>query len=105
MSDTPYENLDVGYFEFPIPNTEEFQTVRFLNKEGVARLWAKIGDKFFRVPSGGASGQALVKKENGTIGWGDVAADIPEIPNASETQYGLVKFISDEEFKSYMGIN
>lgn len=102
MSDTPYENLDVGYFEFPIPNTEEFQTVRFLNKEGIARLWAKIGDKFFRVPSGGTTGQALVKNENGTVSWGDVASDVP---NASTTQYGIVKFISDEDFKTYMGIS
>ena len=78
MSDTPYENLDIGYYEFPLPNTEEFQTVRFLNKEGLARLWNKVGDKFIRVPEGGVSGQALVKTDAG-FAWGDVAADIPDI--------------------------
>lgn len=70
MSDTPYENIDIGYYEFPLPNTEEFQTVRFLNKEGLARLWGKVGDKFMRPPTGGTVGQAIVKTENG-YAWGD----------------------------------
>ena len=80
MSDTPYENLDIGYYEFPLPNTEEFQTVRFLNKEGLARLWNKVGDKFMRPPTGGTVGQAIVKTETG-IAWGDVSSDSQEIPD------------------------
>ena len=80
MSDTPYENLDIGYYEFPLPNTEEFQTVRFLNKEGLARLWNKVGDKFMRPPTGGTVGQAIVKTETG-IAWGDVSSDPQEIPD------------------------
>lgn len=70
MSDTPYENLDIGYYEFPLPNTEEFQTVRFLNKEGLARLWNKVGDKFMRPPTGGTVGQAIIKTDTG-YSWGD----------------------------------
>ena len=78
MSDTPYENLDIGYYEFPLPTTEEFQTVRFLNKEGLARLWDKVGDKFMRPPTGGTVGQAIVKTENG-YSWGDVATELPDV--------------------------
>lgn len=78
MSDTPYENLDIGYYEFPLPNTEEFQTVRFLGKEGLARLWDKVGDKFIRIPSGGTTGQALVKTDTG-YSWGDVATELPDV--------------------------
>ena len=78
MADTPYENLDIGYYEFPLPNTEEFQTVRFMNKEGLARLWNKVGDKFIRIPDGGTPGQALVKTETG-YSWGDVATELPDV--------------------------
>lgn len=78
MSDTPYENLDIGYYEFPLPNTAEFQTVRFLNKAGLARLWNKVGDKFIRIPSGGTPGQALIKTETG-YSWGDVATELPDV--------------------------
>lgn len=78
MSDTPYENLDIGYYEVPLPNTEEVQTVRFFNKEGLARLWDKVGDKFIRIPSGGTPGQALVKTDTG-YAWGDVATELPEV--------------------------
>ena len=78
MSDTPYENLDIGYYEFPLPNTEEFQTARFLNKGGLARLWDKVGDKFIRIPSGGITGQALVKTDTG-YSWGNVATELPDV--------------------------
>lgn len=125
--ETPFDDLDIGYVEWPMPTTEEFTVIRFLTKEGVARLWAKIGDKFFRIPyggepgqalfktqtgyswqdvltgnfieepSGGTVGQALVKTETG-VGWSDVETDIPE---ASDTEYGTVRFATDEEFDSY----
>ena len=128
--ETPYENLDIGYVEWPMPTTEEFTVIRILTKEGVARLWAKIGDKFFKIPyggepgqvlsktetgyswvnqlegdfieepSGGVVGQALIKTESG-VGWGDVETDIPE---ASETEYGTVKLASLEDFYEYVGI-
>ena len=78
MADTPYEKLDTAYFEMPIPNSESYEVIRILNKEGFNRLWIKIGDKFVRIPSGGSVGQALVKTDNG-ISWGDVAADIPDV--------------------------
>ena len=31
--------------------------------------------------------------------------DSKDIPHASDTQYGLVKCASDEDFKAYMGIS
>lgn len=98
--ETPYENLDVGYIEFPMPTTEEITAIRFLNKIGVARLWNKIKDKFVKIPSGGTTGQALVKTET-SIEWGDVATDIPE---ATEEVYGTVIFASDTDFDEYMGL-
>lgn len=76
--ETPYENLDVGYFEWPLTTTEELQTIRFLNKAGLARLWNKVGDKFIRIPSGGTTGQALVKTDTG-YSWGDVATELPDV--------------------------
>ena len=79
MAEEPYDDLDIGYVEWPMPTTEEFEVVRFLNKQGVARLWQKIKDKFVKTPSGGEVGQALVKTESG-YGWGDVATEAPEIP-------------------------
>ena len=78
MAEDPYENLDIGYFEMPLPNTEEFTVVRFLNKTGLARFWSRIKDKFVKIPHGGTTGQALVKTETG-IEWGDVAADLPDV--------------------------
>lgn len=78
MAEDPYENLDIGYFEMPLPNTEEFTVVRFLNKTGLARFWSRIKDKFVKIPQGGTTGQALVKTETG-IEWGDVAADLPDV--------------------------
>lgn len=112
MEDSPYENLDIGYYEFPLPTTEEHQTVRFLNKIGLARLWQKMADKFLRIPTGGTTGQALVKTESGTIAWGDVAADIPEIIPVENGGTGcttidgirtmLFNFPTDEELDEYM---
>lgn len=78
MAEDPYENLDIGYFEMPLPNTEEFTVVRFLNKTGLIRFWSRIKDKFVKIPQGGTTGQALVKTETG-IEWGDVAADLPDV--------------------------
>ena len=130
MAEEPYDDLDIGYIEYPMPNTEEFTVIRFLNKTGVARLWQKIKDKFVKIPTGGTTGQALIKTEGGIV-WGDVSngdyIETPEggspgdallktesgvewgeivqdIPIASETQYGTVKFASDSDFDAYMGI-
>ena len=112
MSDTPYENLDIGYYEFPLPNTEEFQTVRFLNKEGLARLWNKVGDKFIRIPSGGTVGQALVKTDTG-YSWGDVATELPDVIPVANGGTGcttveavrtwLFNFPSESEIDEYFG--
>lgn len=79
MAEDPYENLDIGYFEMPLPNTEEFTVIRFLNKTGLARFWSRIKDKFVKIPQGGTTGQALVKTETG-IEWGDVASETPSLP-------------------------
>lgn len=124
--ETPFDDLDIGYFEMPIPNTEEFQAVRFLNKAGVAKLWEIINSKFMRpitngqegqvltyvgnglyawedassFPEGGTVGQALIKTEDG-VSWGDVATDIPQ---ATAEIYGSVRFATDEEFNSFMGL-
>lgn len=128
--ETPYENLDIGYVEWPMPTTERIMSIRFLNKTGLARLWQKINDKFFKIPyggesgqvlsktdtgyswvdqlegdfieepSGGVVGQALIKTESG-VGWGDVETDIPE---ASDTVQGTVQFVSDKDFDEYMGL-
>lgn len=102
--ESPYENLDIGYVEWPMPTTEEVTAIRFLNKIGVARLWNKIKDKFVKIPSGGTIGQALVKTETG-IEWGDVATEVPEIPQASDTVYGIVRFATEEEFNSFLNIS
>lgn len=104
MAEEPYDNLDIGYVEWPMPTTEEFTTVRFLDKTGVAQLWQKIKDKFVKMPSGGTTGQALVKTETG-IQWGDVSLDATDIPHASDTEYGTVIFASDDDFDSYMKID
>lgn len=80
MAEDSYENLDIGYFEMPLPNTEEFTVIRFLTKTGVARLWNKIKDTFVKIPSGGTTGQALIKTETG-IEWDNVSSDSQEIPD------------------------
>ena len=112
MSDTPYENLDIGYYEFPLPNTEEFQTVRFLNKEGLSRLWNKVGDKFIRIPSGGTTGQALVKTDTG-YSWGDVATELPDVIPVTQGGTGctsveavrtwLFNFPTEDQIDEYFG--
>lgn len=128
--ESPYEGLDVGYVEWPMPTTQELSVIRFLDKTGLANLWTKINDKFFKIPYGGTAGQVLIKTDTGYswgdqlegnfieepsggnigqaliktesgIGWGDVETDIPQ---ASDTVYGTVKFISDEDFNKYMGL-
>ena len=78
MADAPYEKLDTAYFEMPIPNSETFQLIRFLNKEDLVLLWGKIGDKFLRIPDGGTTGQALVKTDSG-YSWGNVASELPNV--------------------------
>lgn len=132
MAEEPYDNLDIGYVEWPMPTTEEFTYIRFLSKDGLARLWTKIKDKFMKIPVGGTTGQVLCKTDTG-FGWKDISegnfivspeggtagqalfktdtgyewADIPEpeeVPQASSTQYGTVRFASEAEFNSYMGI-
>lgn len=112
MSDTPYENLDIGYYEFPLPTTEEFQTVRFLNKEGLARLWNKVGDKFMRPPTGGTVGQAIVKTESG-YSWGDVATELPDVIPVTQGGTGctsveavrtwLFNFPTEDQVDEYFG--
>ena len=124
--ESPYEKLDLSYFEMPVPNTEEVTAVRFLSKQGLADLWSKISEKFIRpvsggtegqvltykgtglyswddvssFPEGGTTGQALIKTDDG-VAWGDVATDIPE---ATSEVYGTVRFATDEEFNSFMGL-
>lgn len=79
MAEDPYENLDIGYFEMPLPNTEEFTVVRFLNKTGLARFWSRCKDKFLGRPkNSGSAGQALLWDGDGTK-WGDVATDLPDV--------------------------
>lgn len=85
MAEDPYEDLDIGYFEMPLPNTTEFTVIRFLNKTGLAQLWQKIKDKFVRIPSGGTTGQALVKTDTG-IEWGDVASGSTDFPTLPEME-------------------
>lgn len=119
MAEDPYENLDIGYFEMPLPNTEEFTVIRFLTKTGVARLWDKIKNKFVKIPSGGITGQALIKGENGIV-WGnslpsggvagqyltktDDGSAWKTLDNASSTMYGITIFKSNEDFCSFFNI-
>lgn len=49
------------------------------------------------LPDGGAAGQFLRKTSDG-IEWADVQ-------QASETDYGTVRFVSDAEFDAYMGVS
>lgn len=111
MAEDSYENLDIGYFEMPLPNTAEFTVVRFLNKTGLARFWSRIKDKFVKIPSGGSTGQALVKTETG-IEWGDVAADLPDVLPVEKGGTGcttidgirtmLFNFPTEEEVEEYL---
>ena len=111
MAEEPYDDLDIGYDEWPMPTTETFEVVRFLGKNGVARLWSRIKDKFIKIPSGGVNGQALIKTEDG-CGWGDVTADIPEIIPVEKGGTGcttidgirtlLFNFPTDEELEEFL---
>ena len=101
--ETPFDDLDIGYFEMPIPNTEEYTVIRFLDKTGVSRLWQKIKDKFIRPTGEGSSGQFLTYNAPGVYYWSSV--DIPETPQASDTQYGIVRFATDAEFNSFMNFD
>ena len=123
MAEEPYDDLDIGYVEWPMPTTEEFEVVRFLNKQGVAQLWQKINDNFVKTPSGGEVGQALVKTEYG-YGWGNVATEAPEIPTLPDMEgvlpvekggtgcttidgirTMLFNFPTDEELEEYLSNN
>lgn len=114
MSDTPYENLDIGYYEFPLPTTEEFQTVRFLNKEGLARLWGKVNDKFLRPVSGGEAGQVLTKTEGG-YAWQDANLDLPDVIPVEQGGTGctsveavrtwLFNFPTEDQIDEYFGFD
>lgn len=84
--ETPFDDLDIGYFEFPLPTTQELTVVRFLDKTGVARLWAKIQDKFFKIPSGGEAGQFLSKTETG-YSWEDASTVQEEISKETASTY------------------
>ena len=110
MAEEPYDNLDIGYVEWPMPTTEEFTVIRFLSKIGVAQLWQKIKDKFVKIPSGGTTGQALVKTDTG-IEWGDVATMEGVLPvekggTGCTTVDGmrtmLFNFPTDEELEEYL---
>ena len=113
MAEEPYDDLDIGYVEWPMPTTEEFTVIRFLDKIGVAQLWQRIKDKFVKVPTGGMTGQALVKTETG-IAWGDVAADMPDVLPVDKGGTGcttvdgirtmLFNFPTDEELFSDLGL-
>ena len=54
-------------------------------------------DALLGIPAGGTTGQILVKTASG-YEWQDM-------PQASPTQYGVVKTVSDEDFKAYMSIS
>lgn len=112
MADTPYEKLDTAYFEMPIPNTEEFQVIRLLNKQGLARLWSRCKDKFLGRPkNSGSAGQALLWDGDGTK-WGDVATDLPDVIPIKQGGTGcttidgirtmLFNFPTDEEVEEYL---
>lgn len=112
MSDAPYENLDVGYYEFPLPTTEELQTVRFLNKAGLEQLWNKINEKFMRPVSGGETGQVLTKIDGG-YAWKDANLDIPDVIPVEQGGTGctsvtairtlLFNFPTEDQIDEYFG--
>ena len=112
IEESPYENLDIGYYEFSLPDTAEFQTVRFLNKEGLAKLWNKVGDKFMRPPTGGTVGQAIVKTDTG-YSWGDVATELPDVIPVEQGGTGvtsieamrtmLFNFPTEDQIDEYFG--
>lgn len=108
--ETPFDDLDIGYFEFPLPTTQELTVVRFLDKTGVARLWAKIQDKFFKIPTGGENGQALIKGTGGTT-WGNLSDILGTIPiskggTGATTIEGMrttiFDFTDENEFLTYI---
>lgn len=90
----------ISFFKIPYGG----EPGQVLSKTETGYSWKDVltGD-FVESPPGGTVGQALIKTEDG-VAWGDVVVDIPETPIASDTVYGTVKFISDEDFDEYMGL-
>lgn len=112
--ESPYEKLDLSYFEMPVPNTEEVTAVRFLSKQGLADLWSKISEKFIRPVSGGTEGQVLTYKGTGLYDWDDVATELPDVIPVEKGGTGcttidgirtmLFNFPTSEELFSDLGL-
>lgn len=79
--------------------------LNYMDRVGLQALWNKITDKLsskLDAPANGENGQVLTKTDAG-IEWGNVPE--PDVPKATETVYGIVKFASDSDFDDYMGIS
>ena len=93
MAEEPYDDLDIGYVEWPMPTTEELTVVRFLDKQGVLNLWTRIGDKFLRIPKDAEEHQILTYRNNGVV-WADAPSGIPsdgvvgQVLTKTESGYG-----------------
>ena len=93
MAEEPYDDLDIGYVEWPMPTTEELTVVRFLDKQGVFNLWTRIGDKFLRIPKDAEEHQILTYRNNGVV-WADAPSGIPsdgvvgQVLTKTESGYG-----------------
>ena len=93
MAEEPYDDLDIGYVEWPMPTTEELTVVRFLDKQGVFNLWTRIGDKFLRIPEDAEEHQILTYRNNGVV-WADAPSGIPsdgvvgQVLTKTESGYG-----------------
>lgn len=113
MAEEPYDDLDIGYVEWPMPTTEEITVIRFLNKNGLVRLWQKMKDKFVQIPYGGKEGQALIKTSTG-YGWSDLSG-LPEVLPVEQGGTGcttiegirtmLFNFPTDQEVREYYQAN
>lgn len=93
MAEEPYDDLDIGYVEWPMPTTEELTVARFLDKQGVLNLWTRIGDKFLRIPKDAEEHQILTYRNNGVV-WADAPSGIPsdgvvgQVLTKTESGYG-----------------
>ena len=66
MAEEPYDDLDIGYVEWPMPTTEEFTVIRFLDKIGVAQLWQRVKrlSRLKRASSGEMSQLMLLRSQH-----------------------------------------
>ena len=108
-----FDSIDVATFEWPLPNTVEYERLSFIDKTGLARIWQKINERFLRPVSGGEDGQVLTKVPGG-YAWKDTQTPLPDIipiekggtgvSSIEELRTMLFDFPTSEELFSSLGL-